>query len=159
MVDMTAIGVIATSLNTIVNITKAMKDVQDATLIQSKVFELQGVIIETQQSVFAANTERTVLVDKISELETKIASLEAWETEKQRYELKEIGNGSLAYTVKESMCGTEPVHHICANCYQHGRKSILQSRFEHPDFILYCWECKDRLFVGVGPSRGGLIFG
>ena len=58
MVDMSAIGVVATSLNTAVNIAKAMMDVRDATVIQGKIFELQRAIIDAQQSVFAANEER-----------------------------------------------------------------------------------------------------
>ena len=41
MVDISAIGIVATSLNTAVNIAKAMVDVRDATVIQGKVFELQ----------------------------------------------------------------------------------------------------------------------
>jgi hypothetical protein len=40
MVDMTAIMGLTTSLRAIVDITKAMKDVHDANLIQSKIFEL-----------------------------------------------------------------------------------------------------------------------
>ena len=153
MVDLTAIGVISTSLNSLVNITKAMKDVRDASLIDGKVFELQRAILETQQSVFAANEERTALIEEVREAKAQIARLEAWDTEKQRYELKDVGAGSLAYAVKETMRSGEPIHRICAACYQHARKSILQPRIKHPDVILFCSECKAELFVG--PSGGG----
>jgi hypothetical protein len=153
MVDMTAIGVVSTSLNTAINIAKAMIDVRDASAFQGKVFELQRSIIDAQQSVFAANEERTALIEEVREAKTQIARLEAWETEKQRYELKDVGAGSLAYAVKETMRSGEPIHRICAACYQHARKSILQPRIKHPDVILFCSECKVELFVG--PSGGG----
>jgi hypothetical protein len=145
IVDMTAIGVVATSLNTLVNITRAMKDVQDATLIQGKVFELQRAIIDAQQSVFAANEERTVLIERVRELEAKIAELETWETERQRYELKDVGTGSLVYAVKECMRGIEPIHNICANCYQKGHKSILQPRERGTGKYLFCQECNQEI--------------
>ncbi len=74
----------------------------------------------------SANDERAALVDKIRQLEEKVASLEAWNTEKQRYQLVDIGEGTFAFALKQSMSGGEPPHYICANCYEHSEKSILQ---------------------------------
>jgi Zn finger protein HypA/HybF involved in hydrogenase expression len=128
MVDMTAIGVISTSRSSLVNITKAMKDGHDATVIQGKVFELQRVILDAQQSVFAANEERTALVERVRDLEAKIANLEAWQTEKQRYELKALSPGSFAYGLKPEAQGSEPMHYICQPCYEQEKRHILQSK-------------------------------
>jgi hypothetical protein len=64
MVDITAIGVVANSLNRAVNIAKAMIDVRDATTFQRKVFELQRAIIDAQQSVFAVGMPRMQNRDK-----------------------------------------------------------------------------------------------
>jgi hypothetical protein len=43
--DLSAITAIASSLNAAVNITKAMKDLNDLSVFQSKVIELQSVIL------------------------------------------------------------------------------------------------------------------
>jgi hypothetical protein len=157
MVDMSAIGVVATSLNTAVNIAKAMMDVRDATAVQGKVFELQRAIIDAQQSVFAANAERSALIEEIREAKAQIVRLEAWEAEKQRYELKDVGAGSLAYVVKETMRSGEPPHQICAACYQHGRKSILQPKAVGHDKTLNCSECKAQIFTGLMPMHFGVV--
>lgn len=149
MVDMSAISIISVSLNTAINIAKAMVDVRDATVFQGKVFELQRAIIDAQQNIFAANAERSSLIEEVREAKAQIARLEAWDTEKQRYELKDVGAGSLAYAVKESMRDSEPTHHICAACYQHGHKSILQPNAVYPDKTLYCSECKAQIFTGI----------
>jgi hypothetical protein len=154
MVDMSAISVLSISLNTAINIAKAMVDVRDATIFQGKVFELQRAIIDAQQNIFAANAERSSLIEEIREAKAQIASLEAWNTEKQRYVLKDVGSGSLAYAVKESMRNGEPAHHICAACYQHGHKSILQPKAVYPDRTLYCSECKAQIFTGVANFGG-----
>jgi hypothetical protein len=157
MPDMAAIGVVMTSLNTAVNIAKAMMDVHDATAVQGKVFELQRAIIDAQQSVFAANAERSALIDEIREAKEQISHLEAWEAEKQRYELKDVGAGSLAYAIKEAMRGTEPVHNICANCYQKAYKSILQPRSQASGKYLFCKECSADIMVERTPI--GATFG
>ena len=160
MVDMSAIGVVATSLNTLVNMTKAMKDVHDATLFDSKVFELQRAILETQQSVFAANEERTALIEEIRAAKAQIARLEAWEAEKQRYELKDVGRGSLAYAIKETMRGGEPPHQICAHCYQKDHKRILQPHISGLGRELICPDCKATLSVGsvdFGAADGPIL--
>jgi hypothetical protein len=149
MGDMSAISVISISLNTAINIAKTMVDVRDATTFQGKVFELQRAIIDAQQNIFAANAERSSLIEEIREAKAQIARLEAWNAEKQRYELKDVGAGSLAYAVKESMRGSEPAHHICAACYQHGHKSILQPKAVYPNKTLDCSECKAQIFTGV----------
>jgi hypothetical protein len=148
MVDVSAIGVVATSLNTLVNMTKAMKDVRDASLIDGKVFELQRAILETQQSVFAANEERTTLIEEIRDAKAQIARLEAWNAEKERYELQDVGAGSLAYVIKESMRSSEPVHKICANCYQKAHKSILQPLNRSQQNFLFCPQCKTEFYIG-----------
>ena len=148
MVDISAIGVIANSLNAAVNIAKAMIDVRDATIFQGKVFELQRAIIDAQQSVFAANEERSALIEKIGCLEKELTNLKAWETEKQRYELQDVGHGSLAYVIKESVRGSAPPHQICANCYERGHKRYLQPRVSGFGKELFCSECNIAIIVG-----------
>src|SRR4051794_11490584 len=125
MPDMSAITGIAASLNTAMNIMKAMKDLHDLSVVQSKVIELQSVILEAQSSVFSANEERSKLVDRVRQLEKEVAGVEAWEAEKQRYEQADAGDGNIVYALKPAMRGTEQPHYACANCYQQRKISIL----------------------------------
>jgi Zn finger protein HypA/HybF involved in hydrogenase expression len=134
-----------------VNIAKAMKDVQDATLIQGKVFELQRAIIDTQQSVFSANEERAALIEKISSLEIEISRLNDWNIEKAKYEFTKVNSiGVYAYSRKSLPDDTEPHHFICANCYQQGQKSVLQAshRTAMAKRIHICPRCKTELTFG-----------
>jgi hypothetical protein len=126
--DLSAITAIASSLNAAVNITKAMKDLNDLSVFQSKVIELQSVILEAQSGVFNANDERSALIEQISQLKKEMADLKTWDTEKKRYELKAITADALAYALKPESQGAEPPHFICANCYEHGKKSLLQMK-------------------------------
>lgn len=160
MPDMSSIGVVASSLNTAVNIAKAMLDIRDATLIQGKVFELQRAILEAQQSVFAANDERSTLIERIRTLEAEIARLETWAREKERYQLTEVCSGVVAYTLKPEAQGAEALHWLCPTCYQRGKKAILQAQeMAGSNRVWKCFECGTELRVwrSVTPSKAAVI--
>jgi hypothetical protein len=151
MPDMTTIGVVISSLNAAVNITKAMKDVHDATILDSKVFELQRAMLDTQSAVFSVNEERSALIERIGALEKEISDLRQWETEKQKYELKALDpTGVYAYARKVISGDAEPHHFICANCYQNGQKSILQAttQLAMRKRIHVCPRCKNEIAFG-----------
>jgi hypothetical protein len=78
-----------------------------------------------------------------------VTELETWDAEKKRYELKEVGLGSLAYVVKESMRGAEPAHQICAYCYQRGHKRILQPGSTGYGKGLFCPDCKTTISISI----------
>jgi hypothetical protein len=91
MVDMAAITGLATSIRAAVEITRAMKDIHDANLIQTKTFELTREILAAQSYAMEAVAAQSALLNRVRELEEEKAKLEAWNTEKQRYKLTELG--------------------------------------------------------------------
>ena len=109
----------ASGLKTIMDTLKGFKDINDATVRNNVAIELQGKIL-------AAYADQFALTEKVSELEKEITAVKGWETQKERYELKDIGGRGFAYIVKATMRGTDPPHAICTNCYEQGKKSILQ---------------------------------
>jgi hypothetical protein len=77
-------------------------------------------------SAFAAQEERSALLERVRELEKQVADLRVWEAEKQRYQLEQVWSGATAYVLKKEAQGSEPIHWLCTNCYHDGKKSILQ---------------------------------
>lgn len=152
MVGIAEISALMTSLKGAKDIAEAMVGLRDAAARQSKVIEFQNVIMDAQQSVFAIQQERAALVEKVSELEEQVARLEKWNSEKERYELSELGNGTVAYRIKDAVRGTEPPHWICANCYDDGKKSHLQPevRFPGSTKVYVCHACGSELTTEGG---------
>jgi hypothetical protein len=147
MVDITAIASIATSLRSAAEITKAMKDVRDANLIQTKTFELTREIMAAQSYALEAMATQSDLLTSKRELEEKISKLETWNTEKGRYHLKSIQTGVAVYALKEGMENGEEPHYLCPTCYNRGQKSILQ-RESHAmgrAVMQVCHECGTEL--------------
>ncbi|MGO4682987.1 hypothetical protein AB4Z24_05515 [Hyphomicrobium sp. 2TAF46] len=151
------ISAVMGTLNGAKDLLQSIIGLRDSAAVQAKVVEFNNLIMDAQQRVFAAQEERTALIQKVGELEKKIASLEHWETEKQRYELKKVGFGDriVVYSLKPGMEGGEPPHSICANCYQKGEKSPLQEEERGGGVYLYCPHCKTNLLSqGFGPVAG-----
>lgn len=148
MPDMMAISSAATGLQAAGQIVKSLVGLKINSEVQSKVIELQGVIMGAQGDALAAQSEQFSLLQRIRELEEKVAKVEAWNTEKERYELHEFPTGTFAYLLKADAATSEPPHRVCANCYQDGHKSILQMvRRRHGGELVECHRCKDTFLL------------
>ena len=147
MVDISAVAGLMTSLRSVVEITKAMKDVNDANVIQTKVFELTREIMAAQSCALDAQTAQSELLNRIRQLEEEKAKLETWNAEKGRYELKAIVPGVTVYALKEGMEHGEESHYLCPTCYNRGQKSILQKETRSPGMVIMqvCHECDAEL--------------
>jgi len=129
------------AFKTMMDMAKALKDINDATI-------RNGAVIELQEKILAARNSQEALLKRISDLEKEVARFETWETEKQRYVLTEIGTGVFAYVLKQSMGGTEPVHCICSQCYERDEKSILQKTGNtYGSVTMRCPKCKTEFFA------------
>ena len=126
MPDMTAIAAALSSLKAAKDIAEAMIGLRDAAAFQGKLLEFQSKLIDANNAAFAAQDERSTMLERIRELEKEVAELKAWETEKQRYELKDVGHGVFAYMNKPAVRGEEPPHWLCPTCFENGKKSHLQ---------------------------------
>ena len=105
------------------NSAKALKDINDATV-------RNGAIIELQEKILSAREAQSALLERISELEKQATRFETWEAEKQNYEMKRLASGSIVYALKPEIQGATPARYICTNCYEHRIKSLLQKKPE-----------------------------
>src|SRR5262249_26025571 len=116
MFDAGCIASLAGSLKAMGDIAKAMIDLRDAQAFQAKVIELKREIMSAQGSALAAQSHHAAMVDEVRAMKTRIAQLEAWDHEKQRYQLTDHGGGTFTRALKPGMEGDEPFHRICSNC-------------------------------------------
>lgn len=150
MMDVGSIAALASSLKTMGDIAKAMIDLRDAQAFQAKVIELNREIMSAQGSALAAQADHATMAERVHGLEVRIAELEAWDHEKERYQLTDHGGGTFTRALKPGKEEGEPFHRICAHCYEHRRKSILQSRglFQGREKVI-CPSCETTVMLGV----------
>ena len=149
MVDIGSIQAALGSLKIARDIAGSMKDLSDAAKLQSLTIDLQQAILDAQSGALNAQMEQASLIDQVRALEEEMARLEAWNTEKEEYELTDIGQGCLAFTLKDPEASSEPDHKLCANCFNHGEKSFLQSETRSPGRVKYavCHGCGAELIL------------
>ncbi|HMA70535.1 MAG TPA: hypothetical protein VKP67_03450 [Xanthobacteraceae bacterium] len=109
------------AFKSMLDIVKGLKDLKDASA-------RNAVAIELQEKIIAAQTAQSELITRVGELEAQVARFEAWNSQKERYQLKDFGGGTFAYELKESEKASEPIHRLCPACYENGKKQILQFR-------------------------------
>jgi hypothetical protein len=155
MVGIGEIAGLMSSLKAAKDIAQTMVGLRDAQAFQAKAIEFQSKIFETMERAIAAQEERATLLQEVDALKQEVARFEAWETEKQRYELKDAGNGALAYALKAAEGNPEQPHWACPQCYQDRKISILQpetkaiGRTHH----LICNRCRtDLILSGIRHS-------
>jgi hypothetical protein len=159
MVTVTDVSAGITSLKTAFEIAKAMKDISNATEPNSKILDLQGVIMDPQASAIQAREAHSAQIDEIRALEAEIARLKAWDAEKERYELKAVSfRGAMAYMLKPAARGSEPPHWLCPNCYQNGKKGFFQptGAMLGRDAIYMCASCKGSIAASHKPNWDGI---
>jgi len=151
--DMSLIQGTITGLKTASDIAKSFLELKSIADVQTKVIELQSAILSAQSSALAANSDQAAMVEQIRTLKEEIASVKAWETQKQRYKLVTPWSAGVAYALKQSMSDSEPPHLLCTNCYENGRKSILNPISDSNAFISYvCPVCKSQIPTGYRGS-------
>jgi hypothetical protein len=137
MDDISAFTDLITSLRSAVEITKAIMDVSDANRLQTKILDLTKEIMSAQSCALATQSAQLDLLQSKRGLEDELAKLKTWNMEKYRYELQNVGSGAIVYVPKQSMRGTEPIHWICANCFQIGKKRFLNESHSDLHFVYH----------------------
>jgi Zn finger protein HypA/HybF involved in hydrogenase expression len=117
------------------DMTKALKDINDAAI-------RNAAVIELQEKLLSAREAQTALLERVSQLEKEVAGFEKWDAEKVKYDLQPVYADTFAYARKPDAGSSEPPHFICANCYEHRKKTILQrADAAH----VFCPECKTKI--------------
>jgi hypothetical protein len=143
------------SFNHANNLIKAIFDLKVDSATIDKVVAIQSELASVQNGYLALLQQNTALVSEKDELKKEISRLKTWDHEKQRYQLTNYGDGAaLVYSLKESMSNSEPAHWICTNCYEQGKRTILQPASINGFAHLVCPSCKLDIPTGcrgIGP--------
>ncbi|HYI47763.1 MAG TPA: hypothetical protein VEX35_04785 [Allosphingosinicella sp.] len=131
------------SLKTAKEIVQGLSAMKTEVAVGEVKIELQRLIFEAQQGLFAGQQAQSEAAKRIDELERTIASFENWQREASRYELHRFPMGAFAYVLKASEANGEPIHRICPDCYQQGHKGFLQMVSAHSGGeMVQCSRCK-----------------
>ena len=149
------IAAAVTSVNALLNVAKAMVGLRDAETFRAKAIEFEGLILDSLTKAVQATEAQATQLDEIRALKTEVTDLKAWGAEKERYELKAIGHGTVACILKPEARGIETPHWLCPNCYAQGKKSFFQStgKMEMRRWTYKCWLCTSLVAAETNPDE------
>lgn len=145
-----------TSLKSALDIAKGLNATNTQVQINDAKITLQQLILEAQMSLSSANEAQVASTKRIRELEEEITCLKAWDAEAERYELKNIYTGAVAYVLKPEAQGSEAPHWLCANCFTNKRKSFLQQQMQIQSTMIFkCPSCAGVISVhrAISPTN------
>lgn len=132
---------------------KAAGDIRDEAGRNAAIIDISRHVIDLQGKVVASMQEQAALTEKIRTLEAELAKAKASASDLERYELKDIGGGAMAYMLKPEARGAEPPHWLCPNCYASGKKSIFQHGARMSMGTAYrCSACQGHMVTRATPS-------
>lgn len=121
------------SLTAPFDIAKRVKEINDTAVAQAISVELNAKLMEAQSA-------QAALIERVDTLEMELMRFETWDAEKQRYELKELYRGVVAYILKPEERAGQPHYAICPNCYNNRIASVLQSNGA-VRAVEHAWNC------------------
>ncbi|QTC88081.1 hypothetical protein [Brevundimonas pondensis] len=97
-----------------------------AALAQVKA-DLLRELIKAYDELLVAREEKAALLQAKDDLGKELARLKDWSDEAQRYEPQRRYPGVLVYALKNAERAGQPLHNLCAACYNKGAKGLLQA--------------------------------
>ena len=146
------IGSLISSSKAAYDIAKGISSLKSEVDRNESISKILEVLLAVQMNALSVNAIAQKLQEDKRELAQKIMEFEKWSETETQYELKEIAAGVFVYSYKRTVKPSEPIHWLCAKCYNERKKSILQRRKHLPDGIHYlCNNCNSNFIDHSNP--------
>lgn len=118
--------------------------------------EVIGLISTFTEKLVDAQLAQSEVLNALQELERAVEQAQRLHDERSRYQLEATATGAMVLALKQGDPKGEPMHYLCADCLEDGKKRILQPVGQSTN-MLTCNGCKqDYTFAASRPHvRGG----
>ena len=123
---------------------KRLADTREEVKVNEVAIQLQGIVLDLQTEMMMVQSNYQNVLGANEDLKKQLVQHEQWEKDKERYELKFVGNATFVYSLKPGIDPIQPHHWLCTNCYKDGKKSILQ-RLDRGAPMMFCPSCKTEI--------------
>jgi len=149
MIDLTLLPSAMAGLKGAIDITSALVKTNNIVDVNAKAIELQQIIIKLQQDIFSAQDSQRLANEEIQSLKKEISELKNVGRDLTRYKLCSPHFGCTVYGISKDDESNEPAHYLCSNCFQSGKKSILNPKINEKNFVDFvCPTCRASMSTG-----------
>lgn len=147
-VDVSMLSTAVTCLTAATDIGKSITGIRDATVANTKVIEIQELLLKAQQSLFGHGAELQRLQQENFDLRERLRGLESEALNKLNYTLVELKTGCWAMARladKDVPNVFVPNNYVCQPCFSAGREVVLQRGSFYGAIHFDCPVCKTRV--------------
>lgn len=122
--------------------------------------KLLAEVIAAQRAALTAQANEQTMAEEIRQLKEKVRTLEAFNTDLEKYELVELAPNVVAMARKETAQSAAPSHYLCADCAANGKIHHLQQHESGPYYDEYrCNGCGFKIGISKGtpPQDWGVV--
>lgn len=149
--DMNTLAAAQTSIKALFTLARVATAATVDHQVKDRLIEIQSGILEAQEKLGDAQSERLELLHLVAELREKVRIHETKVAALASYALHEIEPGKFLYKFIPDERGTVD-HFACPTCYNSEKVTVLQTSKNDSQQTLY--ECRTCCFVlCVGPSK------
>ncbi len=123
-----------------INSLHAQKEIDEAV---SKVLQ---ILLSVQSDALTMQKECQSLTDQKDRLVKKVEEYEQWTVKESQYDLVKLRSGVLVREPNDSHPDSEPLHWLCANCFDRKIKSFLQKESVGLNSLV-CQSCKTTFYI------------
>jgi hypothetical protein len=123
---------------------KAANGLANYNEIVAKVSEVNSKLMQANAVALTSQEKQSSLVSQVHELESQIKALKDWKDEAEKYEVREVSTGVFAFLEIGFAGKLQSAQKLCANCFNQGRKSLLQQQHVEVgrQLSLLCHRCE-----------------
>lgn len=149
MVDMSVITGAISGLRAASGIASDLVAIRDQAVLQSKVIELQRIILDAQSGALSAQGLLNDLQEQVRLLKSELANAAGWDRIAERYRLCAYDDQKFVYALKPEFTSEQPAHLACTVCFLEKKLSILQKWNDFQGKTnFFCQSCKNEYWLG-----------
>lgn len=113
--------------------------------------EIEAAVDRLELAVENARLGNALLELQVTQVSEAVRRAQEAQQQLDRYEMCETKAGNIVYRLREADSQGQPTHFICPNCYDNGRRRVLQG----DSWFKTCKECRSRYeFTNPNPDGG-----
>ena len=144
-IEIAAVGAFISALKNLKDLTASLGD-KVPQQVHDQILDISERFSNIQLQLLAAQQQAIELTERCQELEGKLDGMNDWKTNRDRYALKQIGDGAYVFALRPEHIesgGTEARHWLCAQCFEDRNTSYLQGL---PNGVWNCQRCKSLVY-------------
>lgn len=143
------ITTLISSVKTAYDIAKGINSLKIEVERNESISKILQILLSVQFDALSMQENYQTLLNEKETIAKRLVETEKWDETESQYDLMRMSVGTFVRTPNKNHQSPEPLHWLCANCFDKKKKSLLQKMYWTDDSPMICPECKTVIHLGI----------